>query len=46
MLCAERGWEREGYVFGGSAMVLVRAQRALTDLTESGLELVAVRARQ
>ena len=36
-----RGAEREG-----SAMVLVRAQRALRDLTESGLELVAVRARQ
>ncbi|GFZ01250.1 major Facilitator Superfamily with SPX (SYG1/Pho81/XPR1) domain-containing protein [Actinidia rufa] len=38
----EGGWER-GYVFWGSAMVLVRAPR---DLTESGLELVAVRSEQ
>ncbi|GFS45536.1 hypothetical protein Acr_00g0096630 [Actinidia rufa] len=37
VLCrAPRGAERDG-----SAMVLVRAQRALRDLTESGLELVA-----
>ncbi|GFZ21026.1 hypothetical protein Acr_29g0001880 [Actinidia rufa] len=36
-----RGAERDG-----SAMVLVRAQRALRDLTESVLELVAVRGEQ
>ncbi|GFZ18028.1 hypothetical protein Acr_26g0012970 [Actinidia rufa] len=38
---APKGAERDG-----SAMVLVRAQRALRDLTESGLELVAVRGEQ
>ncbi|GFY96257.1 hypothetical protein Acr_11g0005630 [Actinidia rufa] len=38
LLCVE-GAGREGYEFGGSAMVLVRAPR---DLTESELELVAL----
>ncbi|GFY86449.1 hypothetical protein Acr_05g0000880 [Actinidia rufa] len=38
LLCAE-GAGSEGYVFGGSAMVLVRAPRAPRDLIESGLEL-------
>ncbi|GFS33624.1 hypothetical protein Acr_00g0029650 [Actinidia rufa] len=41
LLCAE-GAGREGYVFGGSAMVLVRAPR---DLTESGLELVGCESK-
>ncbi|GFS38638.1 hypothetical protein Acr_00g0058720 [Actinidia rufa] len=38
LLCA-KGAGSEGCVFGGSAMVLVRAPRAPRDLTDSGLEL-------
>ncbi|GFY95176.1 hypothetical protein Acr_10g0005610 [Actinidia rufa] len=41
--CVQRGLRERGW---GSAMVLLRAQRALIDLTESGLELVAVRSER
>ncbi|GFY94428.1 hypothetical protein Acr_09g0008740 [Actinidia rufa] len=44
LLCAE-GAGSEGYVFGGSAMVLVRAPRVPRDLTESGLELVGCESK-
>ncbi|GFY90850.1 S-adenosyl-L-methionine-dependent methyltransferases superfamily protein [Actinidia rufa] len=41
--CVQRGLRERGW---GSAMVLLRAQRALIDLTESGLELCAVRSER
>ncbi|GFY87503.1 hypothetical protein Acr_05g0011420 [Actinidia rufa] len=43
LLCAERAGSEATYL--GSAMVLVRAPRALRDLTESGLELVGCESK-